>query len=148
MLPTAVTQLLIALLLVLFWLQWYRHCKTKSLRDKQSRDRVAAQSGFSSELDDPPPKAVLIEQESANKQEADSTLLATEEPEATRIPTGITCVVRAGRKLLRCTEFEDAGELKTEVVRVNKRGHTMGNSFVRSGSFRSVANELLSLNSA
>lgn len=149
MLPIAATQLLIALLLVAFWLRWHHHCKAKALREKQSRQQVAVQQRTNADLEHPPPKAVLVEQEPVIDSIAGSTSAATEESDPIpRIPTGITCVVRKGRKLLRCTEFEVEGELATEVVRVNKHGHVLGESAFHDGPFRSVADELLNLNTA
>jgi hypothetical protein len=150
MLPTAATQLLVAVLLVALWYRWYRHCKARALRERESRQQVAAQrGGYNADNDAPPPKAVLVEQEPAIDVVADSTSTATEEPEPLpRIPTGVTCVVGKGRKLLRCTEFEVTGELQTEVVRVTRRGRTIGEGTVRSGSYRDVASELLNLKAA
>lgn len=147
MLPTAVTQLLIALLLVALWLRWYRHCITRAQRERQSRQQVAAQRGTNTDFENPPPKAVLVEQEPVIDSVADSTSTVSEEPELIpRIPTGIACVVRKGRKLLQCTEFEVEGELTTEVVRVSRRGRVIGERSIHSGSFRTVADQLLNLN--
>lgn len=144
MLPTAATQLLIVLLLVALWLQWHRYCKKQTLRERNSRQQAAAHVGINPEVESPPPKAVLVEQEPTIDVVADSTSTATEELEAVpRVPTGVTCVVRKGRQLLRCTEFEVAGELETEVVRVSRHGTIRGESSVHNGSFRTVADELL-----
>ena len=138
--PIGPIQLLLVGIFILIWHRCY-----KRLQQRSTNTQVGRRSEIQAVLD-------RMRQNHAESSDLPSVPAVASElavqpppPEPRPVPraTGIKGVVATRRRLIRCTEYDLAGELQTEICRVDPNGRVIGKPRVIPGAFRSVARDVV-----